>query len=802
MNKTNTPSTSPPNQLKALLGKNRDTVLVFVSAQFTEFLDHTDEALMDFAEQAQNHVMQGRFFEAMTGIRKQRADIEKRFRTEIIKGFAEFAAKPLSSDKKSNQSEELSLLDQDEMEESVISENLVTRCRNNYFTQLYALARRLNAMFPERKVTEEHIPGGPTHLVQAFRRGISNLSVHVKAKIVLYALYDKFVLRQLHGMYEEFNDSLKSAGILPNLKTMVQKSKSPAEQSKAKSQNNKSSKVASKDTQTSSPNNSSKDTASNKSKNKDTKATQDTTGKPDQKLGEELFDSILDLMSNQRPDRPSGEGSVPREDVISAIDKIRPTQVGAGAGVLSDIDSLPKLAVDPQFLDKVKQALDQEREQVFSQVDRNEIQAIDSDTIDLVGMLFDYMLKDPLLPNVAKALLSHLHTPYLKLALIDQTLLTDSEHPARILLDMLVEAGGRWVSESDIKRGIFPQIQSVVDRVLQEVANNPALMPELLEYFRKAMDQQRRRSDGIERRTQDTMKGKEKLLTAKQQAAKKIQEHIHEVLLPEPVEKFLFQAWTDRLAFILLRHADGEQNSEWQEALQMTDNLVWLFDPNRAETSLRAVEEVRVGILQNIKTTLETMGGYHQQHLESLFQFLSDPKAINNWHENAQIEEISEPLFDPDELVIQSADAMSKMSISANLLSQQAIPGTTNKPKSIPKKATSKNGVDSNTDKEFAERQQALIEKLRRLKFGTWFEFKNDDNTIRRLKMSWLSPATLTCMFVDQAGVQADTKTLADLSLLLIFDKARILPQPRQQFVQRTLVAIKGALQRAMEATD
>ena len=70
-------------------------------------------------------------------------------------------------------------------------------------------------------------------------------------------------------------------------------------------------------------------------------------------------------------------------------------------------------------------------------------------------MLFEYMLNDPVLPAVAKALISHLHTPYLKVAIIDRRLLTDSNHDARQLLDSLVEAGSHWIDERNLKRGIY-----------------------------------------------------------------------------------------------------------------------------------------------------------------------------------------------------------------------------------------------------------------------------------------------------------------------------------------------------------
>ena len=66
--------------------------------------------------------------------------------------------------------------------------------------------------------------------------------------------------------------------------------------------------------------------------------------------------------------------------------------------------------------------------------------AADADMIDLVGMIFEHRLKDEDLPNVAKAELSRLHTPYLKVAIVDKRFFTDKTHPAHELLNTLANA--------------------------------------------------------------------------------------------------------------------------------------------------------------------------------------------------------------------------------------------------------------------------------------------------------------------------------------------------------------------------
>ena len=54
------------------------------------------------------------------------------------------------------------------------------------------------------------------------------------------------------------------------------------------------------------------------------------------------------------------------------------------------------------------------------------------------------MLSDENLPDSVKALLSYMHTPFLKLAFGDPGF-ERPEHPARVLLNSLAEAGTRFV---------------------------------------------------------------------------------------------------------------------------------------------------------------------------------------------------------------------------------------------------------------------------------------------------------------------------------------------------------------------
>src|SRR5690606_31044366 len=73
-------------------------------------------------------------------------------------------------------------------------------------------------------------------------------------------------------------------------------------------------------------------------------------------------------------------------------------------------------------------------EQITQQHQRGAVSLADMQTIDLVGMLFEYMLSDDNLPDTVKTLLSYLHTPFLKIAFIDKDFFEQPEHPARALM--------------------------------------------------------------------------------------------------------------------------------------------------------------------------------------------------------------------------------------------------------------------------------------------------------------------------------------------------------------------------------
>ena len=102
---------------------------------------------------------------------------------------------------------------------------------------------------------------------------------------------------------------------------------------------------------------------------------------------------------------------------------------------------------------------------------------------------------------------------------------------------------------------------------------------------------------------------------------------------------------------------------------------------------------------------------------------------------------------------------------------------------------------EENLETPTSPEEQRLIDDFRKLPFGTWVEFVADgDKPPRRLKLSWFSHITGTCMFVDAFGRKAETRPIRTVAADMLANRATIIRQSTQQFFERALQSIQEML--------
>ncbi|OEC38823.1 thymidine phosphorylase [Pseudomonas sp. 1D4] len=724
----------------------RKLVMNQLAEHLTGVFAQVDDTLFECAEKAENNQVQTLFFDSMREIRRQRPQIERLYHQRIAQQFGDFMegrepeAKVTQLD-----ADHLELVQNEVYEESLLVTNMVSRVKARCAQPLFALDQRLALLNNGRKLGEDSNPFGPQAIAQSFRDALQNMPFPLRIKTILYMLFDQQVMQGLDGLYEALNNRLIDAGVLPNLKYTAQRQATPAKPQPREPAPRPESPAPSAPGPAAPP--------------------ADLSAPPPQEPGA-LYSGLSALLEeHRRLNQEAGVTFTGTPSIISYAPQ-GATRTYSAADLLEALNRLQQQSAhdlasrlqQPQRVEGLKADLHQQLESHSTQPGQQKVAEQEADVIDLVGMLFDFILDDDSLPDTCKTALSHLHTPYLKVALQDKALFTQHHHPARRLLNTMAQAGALYGGESE-EKGLLAKMQWVVERVIHGFAGDLQLFDTLQDEFNEYVATLRHKVELRERRAVEAAKGRDRLLEARQRSVDAIARLLEGRELPKIIRHFLEQTWSDVLVFVLLRH--GDAGEEWRRACEVADQLAWSGTPLDARGRER-LQGLRVGMLEDLRKGLELLGGYHEDGIRRLLQ---------------------------DLVACQHAVQGKQPQVAAHLNPE------------LPKSPLSEMlgedaGLVERRTVALSARAQALVKELESLEFNTWFEFVEDGQS-RTLKLSWYSPTTRNYMFVDHSGQRVAIKPITQLAQDMERGNARIVaPDHNVPLMDRALGAIYRVLQR------
>lgn len=734
----------------------RKLVMNRLAEQLTGVFSQVDDTLFECAEKAENNQAQTLFFDSMREIRKQRPQIERTYHQKIAQNFSDFLDGKLKPAPRTAEldAEQLTLVQNEEYEESLLITTMVSQVKSRCAEQLFALEQRLALLNNGKQLIEENNPFGPQLIALAFRQALAASPLQQQIKAVLYGLFDQYVMLSLDTIYNALNQRLIDAGVLPTLKYSTKRAANPERPSSPESP-----PATRRELPEGSDPRAGASTA--------TTAPALDLNDPPPSNPTALLQGLAALLGEHRQrdiDAPllGGTRSIashaPRNatstysasDLLDALNRMQ----------RQSADELAQRLQRPQQVDELKTDLQRQLEAFSQRPGQQKLSDQEADVIDLVGMLFDFILDDNCLIDSYKTLLSHLHTPYLKVALQDKALFTQHTHPARRLLNSMAQAGVLYGGETN-ERALLAKMQWVVEQVVSADNNDPLLFEGLLEQFDEYTATLKHKVELREHRAVAAAKGRDKLLGARQQALEVIAHCLKQRQTPGIIRNFLELTWCDVLVFILLRH--GENSSEWQRACEVAEQLAWSGTP-LDESGRLQLQALRMPLLDDLRKGLQLLGGYHEDGIRRLLQ----------------------------DLVACQYAAQAKQPQLADTFTPQLAAGTLGamlgEDAMLASLAPRESGLSA--------RAQTFAQELMQIEFGTWFEFLTD-NQPHLLKLSWFSPTTRNYMFVDHSGQRAAIKPLTLLATEMEQGLARIVPPEHDApLVDRALNAIYRVLQR------
>ena len=715
----------------AEVARIRDTVVAGLGDLLQGAFDAVDDSLFELANNARSNNEQNRYFEAMREIRIKRKGVERHFQNTVAQYFANPPhTGPLQEENLSKQAsaDTLSLVGNDDLEEQVALNAMITKAKAHFQGPLLQLQTRFSQVYPEATDESPVNPMAPEHLCSAFTEAIQALEIQIRERLILLKQFDRYVVSNLGMLLDEANRILIQAGIIPNFRyhgKAGQQHESPGTQTTG------SGKGEPGKTDTGSP-----------------EANRESAG------SSAVFEQIRQMLALQR-----ANAGIPPRASDPAVRVIADSELASLLNALplaapawqnqSDLSDGEPVSVDLRRL--VHQLLQEEADQGDGR--QPALNEVDEDLINLVSMLFEFILDDYNLSAPVQVLISRLQIPILKVVIRDKSFFSRATHPARRLLNSLARAGIGWSnSDEKSKDKLYGQIHNIVQRILNEFDGDVSLFERLNQEFEEFLERENRKASLVEQRTRESERGRIKSQAAQQTVDNLLKEKVSRYKMPQPVHDILMNGWS-RVLFLAYLRDDVEHR--WNSTVKVVDDLIWCLHPHQEDDERDQWVRVVPSLLKSLRSGLEEVS-YNSSKLDEMMGQLKHELA-EAFRTNAVIEP-----------------------------RQDAAPVSGEDGENQAHKQTSKQ--QELEDAAVSE----YVAQIDSLQIGNWVEFRLVNGASFRCKLSAIIDEADCFVFVNRMGLKVIEKTRIELAHEMRRGRLTLLEQGA--LIDRALDAVVGTL--------
>jgi len=765
------------------LDKVLDIVARALQSHLQRMLDKVDDTLFERAEKAESHAIQNQYFDAMRELRIVRLDIEQEFTDVLTRQFdqgiprqaagcSKFSLHHDSSNPSFNRG------DSDRMEEELAITSMVNKIRGNCVQTLPLLDRRIGFLISDPDLERWHNPIGPEAVCDTFRQAARQIETTLVVRLVIFKLFDQNVASQMDALYRQVNQTLVKLGVMPELRAR------------------ESGLDLTPDTpQTAAPV-SADIPAANTTYLPDTSSVPMAPGIVPTRTNKPLLPEassvpmapgIIPVQQTMRPAPASGslsmaagitsvqtslpvapkDHAVPMAAGICADHSVREaTQPSIVTLTLLQQGNLPDARDDGINIDLDDLASGDVNvlHDLKDSVLIRSMGKTDDTTIDVVTLLFDYILDDTNIPAGMRALIGRLQIPVLKVALLDDSFFGNKSHPARLLLNRLASSAVGWDEQSGTEDPLYRKIQSTVQTVIDQFEDDFSLFARLLDDLNEFLDQAEQEATAREERSAKILEGQERLKAAETTTLDEIEPRISDRGNLAFVRQFVSNHWKNLLFITCARN--GKDSDAWKQAVTTMDDLIWSVKPKQSSEERHRLSLIQPRLLNNIRHGMERLSIAPTErddfiarlvHVHSQLLGEADSTAADHGTETSPVE-APQTREHTDEVAPRREPALK--ADADRVVARPATPT-----------------VKARQNTRRAERTHAAAgtNSAAGIKPGTWVEFRSANGSTKRAKLSWVSPITKTLLFTDSQGLKAGNYTVDELEQLLTSGRASIL---------------------------
>lgn len=597
----------------------RDMALKRIVALLASTFDKIEDELFELAERAGDRDAQNMYLDARAQSRDKRGAIETSFK----KQFLSFFEKKVTGEDDPGRSAavdytkmELSLVDDDDLEQELAVDDMSKRMSDKCDDELRTLSQRMGFLLSEPELKDDANPMAPDTIIRALKVACDQMTSGYQAKLTVMRMAEHHMAKDMLSLYHDINSHLVACKILPQIRPAYRKSEggTPRKAPVGADETTESLAGASLPGVTA-------DGPANPAS--------DIFATLQQLLaGGSMFDAALSAGSASPPAYGVTTGSfAPAPPMVAAdiesgmatAEAIR--RIADGESAIGNANLVSALTQMQQRLMSAAARLHvpvAHREFIAGETPAADLNMlrdiktpslvassspIDVMTIDIVAMLFDYVFDDKAIPESIKGLIARLQIPILKVSLLDRSFFSRKTHPARRLLDALADASVCFAGEAKPEDPLYGMIETVVDRVHNEFETDTQIFADVLAELEKFLTARETINAEFIEQSAQVVHEREKREMARLISQDEMERRVAGVELPAPVAAILKGPWPRVIERIYLR--EGGRHAAFVQALETAEDLIWSVSPKMNADERKCLVGMLPRLLKNLQQGME-----------------------------------------------------------------------------------------------------------------------------------------------------------------------------------------------------
>ncbi|CAG1003057.1 hypothetical protein BURK1_03013 [Burkholderiales bacterium] len=400
---------------------------------------------------------------------------------------------------------------------------------------------------------------------------------------------------------------------------------------------------------------------------------------------------------------------------------------------------------------------------------------LESMTIEMVAMLFDFIFETRDLPDGIKALLARLQIPVLKAAMLDSAFFAKKSHPSRQLVNALAEAGRGWSPAMGNDDPLYRRIDAIVHRILDGFSDNLEIFDELRVDLEAFLAEEEKNAEATISLSAEEINLRDRAEIAANVARSEIERRIEASPVPKFLAGFLRERWHPAMSRVYA--TSGDASEAWGASVATLEDLVWSVQPKRQAADRKHLVALLPSLLKRLTAGVQGQA-WPPEVRESFMSNLVEAHAAAVKPTYAHVES-------PTAAVAEAAKAQAEFAKAAGdeRGAQQA--------EALAEAMSPAEPAPPVEEPEALEDQ--FLEIARSLERGMWIEFEADDGQLAFAKLAWISPLRGTYLFTNRQGQKALSMTAEELAERFRADRAR--PVEAEPLLDRALTNVMGQLE-------